>query len=167
MSTQKFKRNLNGFPPFIMKVVCLIRHKPLHSFFHIKRLQFLFWPFEHPESMRRKWIEICKVLFILFLQTFYSNLPIGFPATICTSITALKFFRLIILQGRNEIFLYSWYRNDRNLFLYIKYANNALNAWILCWILKICIEQMTRIYIDAVSYFFRIALPCENGSLAY
>ena len=44
------------------------------------------------------------------------------------------------------------------IFFYIKYANNALNAWILCWILKICIKRMTRIYIDAVSYFFRIAL---------
>ena len=92
------KTNVNSKIPFIMKVVCHIRHKPLHSFFHIRRLQFLFWPFEHPESMRRKWIEICKVLFILFLQTFYSKLPIGFPATICTSITALKFFRFISIQ---------------------------------------------------------------------
>ena len=96
-----------------MKLVCNIRHTPLHSFCHIRRLQFLCWVFEHPKSMRRKWIEICKVLFTLFLQTFYVKLPIGFPVTNCTPITSLNIFDRWV-----TMFLYNWYKNDRNLFLY-------------------------------------------------
>ena len=127
-----------------MKLVCNIRHTPLHSFCHIRRLQFLFWVFEHPESMRRKWIEICNILFILFLQTFDVKLPIGFPATNCTPITSQNIFdhmRRIVLR-----YFYTIGIKMIGSFFFIKYANNALNAWNLCWIFKICIKNDKNLY---------------------
>ena len=122
-----------------MKLVCNIRHTPLHSFCHIRRLQFLCWVFEHPKSMRRKWIEICKVLFTLFLQTFYVKLPIGFPVTNCTPITSLNIFDQLQCSYTIGIKMIG-------IFFGIKYANNALNAWNLCWIFKICIKNDKNLY---------------------